>query len=319
MKQLTAGYAEPISVRMIGNLEVRRGDTVMTSETLGSPKVRQIFGILLLRLGARVSKSELIELLWDGRPPLKAQATLESYVSVLRRSLQPGVAKTGPLRTATGSYLLDPDLVKVDLVRFNDLVGQSEGAAPEEAYPLLVDALKLGSAPLLGEELDSAWAEEARAQHSSTVTSVQIRAAETAEQLGRTQEAIDWAGQAVTSAPLSDRAWCTQVLALESAGRYVEALQSYDKCRRVLDRELGCAPAPDLRAAHLRLLQKTAQDDGELYDVLEALFYLNDRLRGQSRHPGIHAPGKRPQASASRTTTARRVIHSFLDKALTVA
>ncbi|WP_262103444.1 BTAD domain-containing putative transcriptional regulator [Arthrobacter sp. Marseille-P9274] len=319
MKQLTAGYAEPISVRMIGNLEVRRGDAVMTSATLGSPKVRQVFGILLLRLGARVSKSELIELLWDGRPPLKAQATLESYVSVLRRSLQPGVAKTGPLRTATGSYLLDPDLVDVDLICFNDLVAQAEGLVPEEAYPLLVQALKLGSAPLLSEELDTGWAEEARAQHSSMVTSVQIRAAETAEQLGRTQEAIDWAGQAVTSAPLNDRAWCTLVLALESADRYVEALQSYDKCRRLLDRELGCAPAPDLRAAHLRLLQKSAQDDDELYDVLDALFYLNDRLRGQSRHPGLHASGKRPQGSASRTTTARRVIHSFLNKALTVA
>jgi SARP family transcriptional regulator, regulator of embCAB operon len=319
MKQSTAGYAEPISVRMIGNLEVRRGDTLMTSAMLGSPKVRQIFEILLLRLGARVSKGELIELLWDGRAPLKAQATLESYVSLLRRSLQPGGAKIGPLRTATGSYFLDPDLVDVDLVRFNDLVAESEGLAPEAAYPPLTQALKLASAPLLGEELDTGWAEEARAQHSTMVTSVQIRAAETAGHLGKTQEAIDWAGQAVASSPLSDRAWCTLVLTLESAGRYVEALQTYDKCRRLLDRELGCAPAPDLRAAHLRLLQKTAEDDGELHDVLEALFYLNDRLRNQSRQQGTHAQGKRGQDPASRTTTASRVIHSFLNKALTVA
>jgi SARP family transcriptional regulator, regulator of embCAB operon len=304
---------------MIGNLEVRRGDTVMTSAMLGSPKVRQIFGILLLRLGTRVSKGELIELLWDGRPPLKARATLESYVSLLRRSLQPGGAKSGPLRTATGGYLLDPDLVDVDLVRFNDLVAQSEGLAPEDAYPRLVQALTLASAPLLSEDLGTGWAEEARVQHSSMVTAVQIRAAETAEHLGRTQEAIDWAGQAVASARLNDRAWCTLVLALESAGRYVEALQAYDKCRRLLDRELGCAPAPALRAAHQRLLQKTAEDDGELYDVLEALFYLNDRLRDRSRDRGIHAPDKRPQGSASRTTTASRVIHSFLNKALTVA
>jgi SARP family transcriptional regulator, regulator of embCAB operon len=112
---------------------------------------------LLLRLGAPVSKGELIELLWDGRPPGKAQATLEGYVSMLRRRLQPGDTKTVPLRTATGSYVLDPDLVEVDLVRvrFNQLVDKADESAPAEAYPLLAQALKLASAPLLGDELDT--------------------------------------------------------------------------------------------------------------------------------------------------------------------
>jgi DNA-binding SARP family transcriptional activator len=234
---------------MIGNLEVRRGETVLTSATLGSPKARQIFEILLLRLGTPVSKCELIELLWGGRPPGKALATLESYVSLLRRTLQPGSGKSGPLRTVTGSYVLDPDLVDVDLVTFSGLIARSGDLEPEDAYSLLAQALKLASAPLLGDELGSEWAERARAQHASVVTSVQIRAAETAEYLGRTQEAIHWAGRAVAGEPLNERAWTILVTALESAGLFAEGLQAYDKCRRLLDRELGCTPGPVLRGA----------------------------------------------------------------------
>ncbi|HEX2247408.1 MAG TPA: BTAD domain-containing putative transcriptional regulator [Arthrobacter sp.] len=319
MEQLIAGHATPITVQMIGNLEVRRGKTVLTSATLGSPKARQIFEILLLRLGSPVSKGELIELLWGGRPPGKAQATLESYVSLLRRSLQPGSAKTGPLRTATGSYVLDPNLVEVDLVRFNQLVAKAEESAPEDAYPLLSQALKLASAPLLGDELATEWADEARVHHASLVTSVQIRAAETAEYLGLTQDALHWAGQAVASEPLNERAWSTLVTTLESAGRYAEGLQAYDKCRRLLDRELGCAPGPALRTAHARLLQKTVEDDGELTEVLEALLYLNDRMRSHPQHQNTRAlTGKRAQAPSSYTNTAGRVISAFLNKALTV-
>ncbi|QTG83054.1 winged helix-turn-helix domain-containing protein [Arthrobacter crystallopoietes] len=318
VEQLTAGHATPISVQMIGNLEVRRGKTVLTSSTLGSPKARQIFEILLLRLGSPVSKGELIELLWGDRPPGKAQATLESYVSLLRRSLQPGDAKTGPLRTATGSYVLDPDLVEVDLVRFNQLVAQADDCSPAEAYPLLAQALKLASAPLLGDELAAEWVDEARVHHASLVTSVQIRAAETAEYLGRTQDALHWAGQAVASEPLNERAWSTLVTALESAGRYAEGLQAYDKCRRLLDRELGCTPGPTLRDAHARLLQKTVEDDGELSEVLAALLYLNDRMRSQPAHQNTRAVTKRVQGASSYTNTAGRVISAFLNKALTV-
>nr|WP_240974796.1 BTAD domain-containing putative transcriptional regulator [Arthrobacter sp. SF27] len=277
---------------MIGNLEVRRGRTVLTSATLGSPKARQVFEILLLRLGSPVSKDELIELLWDGSPPGKALATLESYVSLLRRTLQPGSVRTGPLRTATGSYVLDPGLVEVDLVRFNQLVALSQGREPAGAYPLLVQALKLGSAPLLGDELDVEWAEGARARHASVVTSVQIRAAEAAGRLGLTAEALGWAGQAVASEPLNELAWSALVTSLESSGRYAEGLQAYDRCRRLLDHELGCLPGPDLRAAHARLLQKTVEEDGELTEVLEALLYLNDRIRSQTMRRSMRAAGR---------------------------
>jgi SARP family transcriptional regulator, regulator of embCAB operon len=318
VEQMSAGHAMPISVKIIGNLQVRRGDTVLSAASLGGPKPRQIFEILLLNLGTPVSKDRLIELLWGGRAPGEALATLESYVSVLRRNLQPGCSKTGPLRTANGGYLLEQSLVELDLDRFNMLMLQAEHCGPTEAYPLLVEALDLASGPLLSDELAPEWAEEAREVHAANVTAVQVMAAEAAEAGGEADRSVHWSQLAVAAEPLNERAWSALVSGYEAAGRYSEGLQAYDKCRRLLDRDLGCAPGPALRAAHARLLQATAASDGELSEVLEALLYLNDRLHSQpvqSTRPAI-ATRSRTFPAGPGHERAGRVISTFLNRAL---
>ena len=44
---------------------------------------------LILHRGFPVSKDRLVSMLWEGSPPNGAKATLESYVCVLRKTLQP--------------------------------------------------------------------------------------------------------------------------------------------------------------------------------------------------------------------------------------
>ena len=151
-----------LEANIIGPLRIRRGETVLGYGELGGPKPRQILELLLLNLGAPVSKDRLIDILWAGQAPPEALPTLESYVSVLRRHLQPGMGKDGPLRTVTGGYMLDRALVDLDLDRFESLVHGAESATPQRAIVLLQEALGLASAPLMGDELVPSWAEAGR-------------------------------------------------------------------------------------------------------------------------------------------------------------
>ena len=89
-KEGAGGTATRLSISILGPLKVRRGSVVIGSHELGGPKPRQVLEILLLKLGTPVSKNHLIDVLWNGQPPAEALSTLESYVSVLRRHLQPG-------------------------------------------------------------------------------------------------------------------------------------------------------------------------------------------------------------------------------------
>ncbi len=247
-----------LQISVFGPLTIRRGDIELSAGDLGGPKPRQVLEILLMNFGAPVSKAKLMDLLWHGNPPVVALPTLESYVSVLRRSLQPGAGRTGPLRTVTGGYAIDRALVDLDLDRFETLTRLAGQAGPREALTLLTEALDLASGPLLGDELLPAWAEEERATHAARLALARVAAAEAALAVGEVGMAISLGGAAVKEDALNERAWTALIVGLERNGENTEALRAFDRCRRILDEELGCAPGPALKKAQARLLMSTA-------------------------------------------------------------
>ncbi|MET1086968.1 MAG: BTAD domain-containing putative transcriptional regulator [Arthrobacter sp.] len=251
--------APALQISVFGPLTIRRGGKELTANDLGGPKPRQVLEILLMNFGSAVSKTRIMDLLWGGNHPAVALPTLESYVSVLRRHLQPGTGRTGPLRTVTGGYAIDRSLVDLDLDRFESLTKMAgQESEPRVALALLTEALDLASAPLLGDELLPAWAEEERALHAARVCLARVQAAETALSVGEVCKAIAFGGAAVKEDPLNERAWTALVLGLEGNSENTEALRAFDRCRRVMDEELGCAPGPALREAQARLLTSTA-------------------------------------------------------------
>ncbi|MDQ4046807.1 MAG: response regulator, partial [Actinomycetota bacterium] len=265
---LTEGGAPArLSINILGPLKVRRGDVVIGSHELGGPKPRQVLEILLLKLGTPVSKNHLIDVLWNGQPPAEALSTLESYVSVLRRHLQPGSGKGGALRTVTGGYMMERSMVDLDLDRFDELLKQAGHANPEESYKMLEKALEIASVPLLGDELLAGWAEEERALHAARVAGIKARAAEAAVTVGQPERAVALASELLLEDSINERAWTALVLGLEESGQYMEALRAYGRCRRVMDQEIGCLPGRALRDAHARLLQATAAGDDDASDL----------------------------------------------------
>lgn len=305
----TPEISKGISVRLFGTFELRRNGASLSAADMGGCKPRHILEILLLNLGSPVSKSRIIEILWGPAAGNATVATLESYISGIRRAIQPGNTKNGPLRTANGGYVLDPGLVDLDLSRFRQLVRNAEHAAPEDAYALLTEALHLATDPLLGSELASDWADEARVLHQAERVAAQIQAAETAVSLNRPTEAVHWARSAVASDPLNERAWTVLVTAYELSGLPAEGLSAFARCRRIFDRDLGCAPGPALQAAHLRLLRQRAEANVDLSEVLAALLYLGDFLSGRR-----HSPGFANDSGLTREN-AGRIVDSFLQRA----
>jgi SARP family transcriptional regulator, regulator of embCAB operon len=306
--EIPTGATPSISVRLFGTFEVRRNGVALTAADMGGCKPRHILEILLLNLGTPVSKTRLIEILWGPGASDGAVATLESYVSGIRRAIQPGQTKTGPLRTANSGYVLDPQLVDLDLANFRQLVHAAGESEPAEAHRLLLEALEIAAEPLLGFELASEWAEEARTRHAAEKVAAELYAAETAALLDKPDVAVHLAQAAIRSEPRNESAWTVLVTAYEQAGLPVEGLSAYDRCRRLFDRDLGCAPGPALQAAHLRLLRQRAESNSELSEVLAALLYLGERLNGPK--------GRQLPAGESRRMheNAGRVLDSFLQR-----
>ena len=106
--------------RILGPLEVAEDGQTLE---LGGHKQRALLAILVLEANQAVSSDRLIEMLWDGRPPVTARKALYVYVSQLRKLL-------GKERLATRApgYRLRIERDELDLDRFERLRGEGRYA-----------------------------------------------------------------------------------------------------------------------------------------------------------------------------------------------
>ena len=112
--------------------------------------------------GSPVTKDRLVQVLWGDKPPSSPVATLESYVSVLRRSMGPGKGTTSPIITTSAGYHLDPERVTVDLLRCRSMLTRAATAGDAHALNLTRKALRYCEQPLLASETRAGWADQTR-------------------------------------------------------------------------------------------------------------------------------------------------------------
>jgi DNA-binding SARP family transcriptional activator len=259
-------------IQLFGPLEVRTRGVSLAGRDFGGVKPRHILALLALR-GA-LHKTELAELLWDSNPPTNHVATLESYVSVLRRRLDPdGATRDSVITTRNGGYALDADRVRTDVARFDELVAAAAGRTPARALPPLSAAVRLAERPLLADEARPSWAAEVRERYRARLVETLLCAGEHALAAGAPRTALELTKRAVTLEPFAERGWHVSMSAYRAQGDRVSALRAYDQCRRLLVENLGVEPSPAIRGLFLELLREEGAGtdvDGAVAAVLAA-------------------------------------------------
>lgn len=252
-----------LEFRLLGRVEVYRDGQPVD---VGGPKQRAVLASLLLRVRRVVSVDQLVDDLWPEQPPARAAATVQVFVSQLRRALEPersrGKAAT-VLVTASPGYLLDIEPDAVDAHAFADLVVRGREALdagdPERAAQLLLRAEEMLRGPALAGVPVTPFVRAAAAR----LTELHLGAAEDridAElALGRHAALVAELEQWVRRHPLRERLRAQLMLGLYRCGRQVEALATYRETRRVLHDELGLEPGVRLRELEQAVLR---QDPG---------------------------------------------------------
>ncbi|MFE0106093.1 BTAD domain-containing putative transcriptional regulator [Streptomyces sp. NPDC059009] len=239
---------------------------------LGPPQQQAVLALLALRRGRAIGAGELIGALWGEAPPPRALGTVRTYVSRLRKLLEPARPPRAPatvLVSAGDGYALRlpadaadaaaavAAVAAVDADRFEGLVAQAAAARADgdagRAHALLSQGLGLwrGSA-LAG--LRGPFVERERGRLGELRVSALEELYGCALDLGRHAAAAPALGELVGAHPLRERLRVLQMVALYRSGRQSEALTAYAEARRVLADELGVAPGPELTATHARVL-----------------------------------------------------------------
>src|SRR5205085_1558916 len=76
--------------RVLGTFEVTRGGRVVTPS---APKLRRVLALLAVRANTLVHTHQLVDELWEDRPPPSSSTTLQTYIYQLRKLL--GLAEQG--------------------------------------------------------------------------------------------------------------------------------------------------------------------------------------------------------------------------------
>ncbi|MEV4254529.1 AfsR/SARP family transcriptional regulator [Spirillospora sp. NPDC049652] len=236
--------------RVLGPLDVQGPEGPVAL----SPKLRDLLATLLCHAGRPVSPGRLADVLWTGRPPGAATATLRGYVHHLRRALGPGRLASHP-----AGYVLHVAAGELDAAEFTAAVGRGRDAwtagRPREAAEAFETALALWRGGTAYEEQD-----HLAPVHQEALRLGELRSSAVEESLdarlalGCDADLIGRLRHLVRLTPLCERPRARLALALYRTGRTAEALEVCRQGRHLLAEELGLDPGPELTALEAAIL-----------------------------------------------------------------
>ena len=241
-----------VHVRLLGPVEIEADDGA--THVLGAAKERSLVAALALAEGAVVSTEALIWSLWGEHPPAAARKTLQTYVWNLRQALGPDRVVTDPV-----GYRLGIEPGDVDVHRFRSLIRAGDDARrdghPAAARARLREALALWrDEPFTGVAQHTGLAAEAVRLQQERLAALEARlAADLAA--GHHGEVVGELELLVARHPFRERLWAHLMVALYRCGRQADALEAYQRVRRVLLDELGLEPGGELRRLESAILR----------------------------------------------------------------
>ncbi len=245
---------------MLGLSIEARLDATSPPLDLGGNKQQRVLAALLLAKGNVVSKDRLIDAVWGDRPPAKPNVTLRSYISHLRRMLEPdrdAGKRSLAISTRAPGYAIEVTADQVDTWQFEQEITDANDALVDgrhtAARALAQRALDRWTTPdLRAGVLESFDAEiqhldDLRRLGRHVVHESMLRSGQHAESLPSLEEAV-------RSDPFDEGARRQLMLALYRSGRQADALASFTDARVQLREELGLEPSPALRDLEHQIL-----------------------------------------------------------------
>ncbi len=268
-------YSEPVAplqFRILGPLEVCRGHEMVE---LSGQRRRVLLARLLASANSTVSTDQLMYELWGDQIRPGSPATLQAYISELRKLLSPvgsfssTVAKSSVILTRHPGYQLSVEPLSFDAHSFQEIISKvrstHESLDVKRVAIMLREALQLWRGPVLGDLLSEVSADSMLRSYAEGLEALRIWALE--ERI-EADLAIGLHGQLQSELqllckehPLHERFWGQLMLALYRSGRQADSLRAFQKIRSNLDNELGILPSQQLRDLEEAILMQSVDLD----------------------------------------------------------
>jgi DNA-binding SARP family transcriptional activator len=244
-----------VEFRVLGSVGIVDADQLLP---VGGEKPRRLLAVLLAHRNSVVSADRLVDALWAD-PPDAAGATLQSYISRLRRFVELGDDTS--LRNRAPGYVLEVPEHHLDAGRFERKLADAEPLLDADPYAAL-DALEAALAewrgPAFAEFADAEWIRpEAIRLDELRVVTIERRI-EAELRIGRHEQVVGELEALLVDHPLRERFGAQLMLALYRSGRQAESLRAANELRSRLRDEFGLEPSATIRDLEAAILAEHA-------------------------------------------------------------
>ncbi len=214
-------------------------------------RLMSLLGLLATSPGRQCAREEVLQRLWERKPPAVAKRNLHPTVSHLRRLLGPAADGGHHVRLESGLYTLSaPDEIACDVDRFLVL-------ADSEAVPDRLEAWQ-GYRGDFMEEFSETWVVERRDELRDRYFDLLEGLGGDLAEAGRVQEAEDAYRTLLAQDPLQEHIYLEVMALYRAQSRRDLVHRLYERMCRVLLREVGTQPLDSTIARYEQLM--AAQD-----------------------------------------------------------
>ncbi|GAK13291.1 bacterial transcriptional activator domain-containing protein [Geomicrobium sp. JCM 19039] len=265
------GYT--VRIQTLGGLKVFLGDKELVEKDWKRGKAKDLLTLFIAKRREQLSKEEIFSILWSGQNEEVADRDFKVALNSLNNVLEPNrLARSKPFfiqRTTSRYGLRFTQSLQMDCNDFEAAVTAGHQAkSREEAMVFYENAIMLYEGDFMSDRNSDEWTVDERER----LQVLYIKACEkSAHQLLRTQEyelAIDRAEKIIEKDICFEEAYRILMIGYYHLNNRVYALRSYDKCRRVMNDELGVEPTAELQRMHELL---------KMGEVLTCVSFMDNR------------------------------------------
>src|SRR3990172_4693030 len=234
-----------LCVYLLGRFEVRAGDRLIIDQSWPRRKAKALLKLLALNRGRWLHREQILETLWPDLEPAAADHNLRQNLHYLRQAfLAHGIAL--PVVTAARSTFALSEEARIDVEAFRDCAQTARRARTDP--DLYERALAIYHGDLAPEDIYEDWTQPCREELKALRRQLLLELAQLHRLRGRSEAAAERLEELVRFDPLDEEGHQTLMRVYAESGNRQRAIRQYERCRDVLQVELGVVPSEQTEA-----------------------------------------------------------------------
>ena len=258
-----------ITVNTLGKFQITDGEAFVNDDSLRSTMLIKLLIYLLLYRDKTLTTDDISNAIWQDEEIDNPAGALKNLMYRLRKELVANFGENDFVLTNRGSYRWNPDVnVVLDIELFEKLINEAKSEnIYEQAILKYEQAISLYQGEFMSKIMEMHWIMTLNTYYHSLYLSSVKGLAELYIKLEKYEELEKLCNDALQYENADEQLYCYQIEARMRNGNVSLALESYEKAREIMEKELGIRKTTILNKVYEELLQMSKG---------QTAFYIND-------------------------------------------